>query len=168
MIVPVRSALLALALTLAGSVAFAQAPIVRQTPADSTPAPIQSTPDQAQQTQPGESQFPAPEDRSRNEVRRELKHLQETVNLTPDQVAQIRPILEDTRQQIAALQSGSTLTPDQFKRQTHAIRHQSQERISALLTEEQRTQLAAARAAHQGRHQGDQSEPDSAPPAPGL
>lgn len=102
---------------------------------------------------PGEMQQRGPN------VERQLKQLTQLLTLTADQQTQVKAILTDQRQQIEALfkpaaQSGKTASDNEFQPPSReameaartamkVIRADSQAKIAALLTDDQKTKFAA-------------------------
>ncbi len=68
------------------------------------------------------------------------------LNLTADQKAKMKSINQETRQQIEALQKDDQLTADVSREKMAAIRKDREEKIQAVLTDEQKTQLEKAKA----------------------
>jgi hypothetical protein len=68
-----------------------------------------------------------------------LANLTKNLDLTPDQVAKIRPILQAHHDRIRnVLETGpAVMTHDQFMAQVHAISAQTHDQINALLTPHQ-------------------------------
>jgi len=129
----------ALALVLAGSLAFAQQP-QPQTP-DATPP----------------AAAPA---RTPNPHRQAIKLSQE-LSLTPDQTAKLEPILADRDQKIAALRTNTSIAPADFKKQMHAIQKSTRDRLDTVLTLRQTEQLKTLR----GNGGRGLNQPLSPPPA---
>jgi len=104
-------------------------------------APIfaQSAPTQAQ-----------PQGRHHGEGR--LKKLADYLGLTDAQKAQIKPILENARQQAKIIRQNMTLSPEDKKTQEKELRKSTMEQIKAILTPDQ---LAKLKAMHQHKHGGD-------------
>ena len=79
------------------------------------------------------------------DVEHRLGAMQKQLNLTPDQVDKIRPMLQEEHQKIEALReqnqnSGST-DRSSFMSGMHQIRKDSMKRIEAVLTPDQTTKL---------------------------
>ena len=133
----------ALALVLAGSVAFAQ----QTTPA---PAPDAQQPAAA----PHHHRHPSPE--------RETARLTKQLNLTADQAAKIEPILADRDQKMKDLWSNTALAPQDKHQQMHAIHESTKQQLDAVLTPDQVQQLKAM---HHGHRGNGQEQPPTPPPA---
>ena len=84
------------------------------------------------------------------------------LNLTPDQQAKVKPILEDTRSKMKALHEDSSLTPDQRREKAKEIREANRAKLKEVLTPEQQQKLDQLRAE---RHGGPGAP--SAPEGPG-
>jgi periplasmic protein CpxP/Spy len=134
----------ALALVLAGSVAFAQ---------QTTPAPA---PD-AQQP----AAAPAHRHHKPN-PERETARMTKQLNLTSDQAAKVEPILADRDQKMEALWSNTALAPQDKHQQMRAIHQSTQQQLDAVLTPDQVQQLKAM---HHGHHGNGQEQPATPPPA---
>jgi Spy/CpxP family protein refolding chaperone len=72
-------------------------------------------------------------------VDRELQRMTDRLDLTADQAAKLRPMLDRQHERILAvlLTAPASLTRDQFLVERHAIRDQMHREIDALLTPEQ-------------------------------
>jgi periplasmic protein CpxP/Spy len=101
---------------------------------------------------------------------RNLERLTKQLDLTPDQVGQIKGIFADEGTQMKALHE-DTSTPQADKRQKMgSIRRESHERFLGVLTQDQKTKLDAMEAKmreHRGEH-GHGPGPGGPPPAPSL
>jgi hypothetical protein len=100
-------------------------------------APDQSQPSSAAQaTQPTtgrEHKAPNPD--------RMAKHLGKKLNLSNDQVAQIKPVLADRAQQMQALRSDTTLSQQDRRNKAHQIMQDSNTKIEAVLNDTQKQQF---------------------------
>jgi periplasmic protein CpxP/Spy len=95
----------------------------------------------------------------------QVEFLTKKLNLTPDQVTQMKAIDDSTRQQMMALRSDTSLTPDEKKPKMTAIHQASQDKIRALLTDDQKTKFDALQAQMRERR-GDHGGGDGPPPPP--
>jgi protein CpxP len=148
---PAASRLL-LALTFAACVA---APALAQDPSTPPPPPQQQGP-------PGGGRG-GPEMQAR-----QLDRLTKTLNLTPDQVTQVKAIQADTQQQMAAARQDSS-TAGQDRRAKMTAIHQAEEgKIRALLNDDQKAKYDNMLATSRERQQqgGGQSAPPPPPPPP--
>ena len=66
-----------------------------------------------------------------------LQMLSEKLNLTADQKAKLKPILEDQAQQMKAVRDDTSLTQEQKTAKKKAIHETTNEQINAVLTSEQ-------------------------------
>jgi periplasmic protein CpxP/Spy len=138
---------IAIGLFLSAGLAIAQAPVQSQPQQPAAPdaqqQPLASENAPAQQGQRPHAPNPA---RAAHRLGRQL-------GLTPDQVAQIQPILANRQQQMETLRADSTLTQQDRRAKAHGIAEGSRTQIEALLTDTQKQQyeqmLAQRRAAHQ-------------------
>jgi Spy/CpxP family protein refolding chaperone len=78
-----------------------------------------------------------------NQVERELKRMSQTLNLTDDQVAQIRPILQIRNKQLKDLRANSALPQGEARTKATAIRKSARQQIDQVLTPEQREKQKA-------------------------
>src|ERR1700730_3201618 len=93
------------------------------------------------------AQDPAAKDSSENGPRHHkwgnaLEHMTKTLDLTPEQQAKVRPILEQARPQIAAARQES-------RQKIKAIRDNTRSQIRPLLTAPQQQKLDAIHKAHE-------------------
>lgn len=98
----------------------------------------------------------------------ETKMLTRRLNLSPQQSAQVQPILADRQARMQALKPAEGTQPD-FKalRQQHkAIMEDTQTKLNAILTPEQQQEFAKMHE-HRGGHgpRGNGKQQNSAPPA---
>jgi periplasmic protein CpxP/Spy len=93
---------------------------------------------------------------------REARMLSNKLGLTPDQTAQIKPILADRQQRMAALRSNTSLDPKSMHQQRRAIRMDTQQKFNAVLTPAQQQQFAAMRAAHHRKGRQPPTSPAAA------
>jgi hypothetical protein len=110
---------------LATGAAFAQAP--DQSPANGA----------AQATQNNERGHKAPN------PDRMAKHLGKKLGLSNDQVAQIKPVLEDRSQQMQALRADTSLSQQDRRAKAHQIMDDSKNKIEAVLNDTQKQQFEA-------------------------
>ncbi len=74
---------------------------------------------------------------------KQLAHLTKTLSLTPDQQAQIKPILEDRDQQAMALHSDTSLSQQDKMAKMKGIHESSDAKIQGVLNDQQKQQYAA-------------------------
>ena len=143
-----QAALLALCAT-----ALSALPVMAQDPAPSTQ-------DQAGSTNGGHR---GPGQREEHQI----DFLTKKLNLTPDQVTQVKAIDDDSRTQMMALRQDTT-TPQADKRAKMMDIHKaSQAKIRAVLTDDQKTKYDALQAQMKEcreSHEGGQGAPPPPPP----
>ena len=97
-----------------------------------------------------------------------LEHMTKALNLTPDQVTQVKAIDVSSREQMRAVHEDTATAPADKKAKMMAIHEDSMTKVRALLTDEQKSKFDAMQARmkeHQEeRHGGEQGAP-TAPPA---
>lgn len=97
-----------------------------------------------------------------------LEFLTKKLNLSADQVTQIKAIDADTRSQMKALHENTALAEADKHTQMASIHKASQEKFLGVLNDEQKSQFAALQAEmkeHRGNHAGG---PGGPPPPPQL
>ena len=80
-----------------------------------------------------------------NQVERELQRMSQTLNLTDDQVAKIRPILQIRNKQLKDLRANSSLPQGYARTKATAIRKSARRQIDLILTPQQREEQKAMR-----------------------
>jgi Spy/CpxP family protein refolding chaperone len=102
----------------------------------------------------------------------QLEHLTKALNLTPDQVNQVKAIQASSHQQMEALHSDTTTAPADKHARMMSIRQTAQSNIRNILTDDQKTKFdamqARMRARREEHEQGDQAPPPPPPPPPGM
>jgi protein CpxP len=97
---------------------------------------------------------------------RQVEMLTKRLNLTPDQVTQVKAIDTDQMSQMKALRN-DTSTPKADKRSKMMEIHQaSQDKIRNVLTDEQKTKFDAMQAKMKERRQSRQGGEEATPPPP--
>jgi Spy/CpxP family protein refolding chaperone len=81
----------------------------------------------------------------RGRVERQLQRMRETLDLTDDQIAKIRPILETRNQQLKDLRANYSLPQGEARAKAAEIRRSARRRIDHILTPEQRAKQKAMR-----------------------
>jgi periplasmic protein CpxP/Spy len=125
------------------------------------PAMAQDTPTPATQGQSGQ-RFGG-----RGMGGHQLEFLTKKLNLTPDQVTQVKAIDEDTWKQAKALHDDTSIAGPDKRAKMMDIHKASQEKIRALLTADQQTKFDALQAEmreHRENHGGGQGGPPPPPP----
>ena len=127
-----------------------------EAPAQSTPS--QSMPSQAAPGQPGAASQAAPTNPQSQAQAGEDNPL----NLTDEQKAKLRPILQEENQQLDTLQNNTSMTQEQKMAKANEIRQTAGPKIKAILTPEQLQKLADLQKAKQQQNQS--APPAAAPP----
>jgi Spy/CpxP family protein refolding chaperone len=96
---------------------------------------------------------------------RQLEMLTKRLNLTPDQVTQVKAIDADTMKQSMAVRNDTSLSQDDKHAKMMDIHTASQAKIRALLTDDQKTKYDAMQAEMKARMQNHQGG-GAPPPAP--
>ena len=125
-----------------------------EAPAQSTPS--QSMPSQAAPGQPGATSQAAPTNPQSAQAGED-----NPLNLTDEQKAKLRPILQEENQQLDTLQNNTSMTQEQKMAKANEIRQTAGPKIKAILTPEQLQKLADLQKAKQ---QQNQSVPQGAAP----
>jgi len=84
------------------------------------------------------------------------------LNLTEDQKAKLRPILQDENQQMEALRNDTSMTREQKIAKANEVRQNASPKIKAILTPEQLQKLADLQ--QKARQQQQQTAPAGAAP----
>ena len=137
--------ILTIALALATSL-----PVAAQSPAANSPsqsAPAQTAP--AQQSAPAGSNQGSAQSQANDD---------NPLNLSDDQKAKLRPIIQDENQQMEALRSDNSLTQEQKIDKANQIRAAASPKIKAILTPEQLQKLAQLQQ-ERVREQQQQTQP---------
>ena len=82
---------------------------------------------------------------ARGRVERELQRMSQTLNLTDDQVAKIRPILQIRNKQLKDLRANSSLPQGYARAKAREIRKYARQQIDLILTPQQREKQKAIR-----------------------
>ncbi|HEX7287318.1 MAG TPA: hypothetical protein VF532_14120 [Candidatus Angelobacter sp.] len=82
-----------------------------------------------------------------------LQHLSTELNLTEDQKAKIKPILQDEYNQLSAVKADSSLSPDQKQAKVAEIHGNAKSQIQSILTPEQQQKFAAMKEEWKEKHQ---------------
>jgi len=82
-------------------------------------------------------------------VDQHLQMLSEKLNLTDDQKAKVKPILQDQMQQMKAVHEDSSLTQEQKRAKMKSIHESLHEQINAVLTPEQQVKFKQMGQEHQ-------------------
>jgi periplasmic protein CpxP/Spy len=98
---------------------------------------------------------------------RQIEMLTKRLNLTPDQVTQVKAIEDDSRTQSMAVRDDSSMAQPDKRAKMMDIRKASQDKIRGILTEEQKPKYEALLAEQQQRMQNRGGGADASP-APHL
>ena len=114
-------------------------------PPDQSTAPAQS------QTARGQRSMPSPD--------KQAKRLAKELNLTPDQVTQIKPILADRTQQMQALQADTSMAQADRRAKARSIMADSNTKIEGVLNDQQKQQFEQMQAARKAKRQQKTQQP---------
>jgi periplasmic protein CpxP/Spy len=123
-----------------------------------------TTPQTSGDQQPGQSHRG-----QRMDPDRQLAHLSKTLDLTADQQAQIKPILQDRQQKMQTLWQDQSLSRQDKRMKAQAIQQDSQTKLEAALNDQQKQKFEEMRAKMQARRQqrmGGQNQAPGATPQP--
>jgi Spy/CpxP family protein refolding chaperone len=95
-----------------------------------------------------------------------VEMLQKHLNLTSDQTAQLKSILDGERAKAEAVRSNTALAPQDRRAQMMAIHEDGEAKVHAILTPEQKTKYDEMEARMRDRHRGGPPSDGSAPPPP--
>jgi protein CpxP len=95
----------------------------------------------------------------------QVEFLTKKLNLTPDQVTQVKAIDADTMNQMKALREDTSVAGPDKRAKMMDIHKASQDKIRALLTDDQKTTFDALQAQTRGRR-GNHGDGDGPPPPP--
>jgi protein CpxP len=97
-------------------------------------------------------------------VEERLQRMTKMLNLTDDQQAKIRPILEDQQKQAMALRDNTSLSQDDKRAKFQQMHEDSKEKIRAVLTDEQKAKFDQLHSEHKGMHKhGEKGESEASP-----
>ena len=88
---------------------------------------------------------------ARGRVEHELERMRETLKVTDDQIAKIRPILETRNQELKDLRANSAMPQGEARAKAAQIRRSARRQIERILTPQQRQMQKAMR---RGNHSG--------------
>lgn len=113
---------------------------------------------------------PSPAMHQGADPQRQIKRLSRKLQLTPQQAAQIGPILQQRQQQLAQLRADTSLAPRDRRSRLRAVLQQSDQQLQALLSDSQRQQyqqlMQQAMQRRRARHPeaGDGGQGNGPPP----
>ena len=96
----------------------------------------------------------------------QLEWMTKKLNLSPDQVTQVKAIDDSTRQQMMALRSDTSVAQADKRAKMMAIHQASQDKIRAVLNDEQKTKYDAMQAEMKARRESREGGQGGTPPAP--
>ena len=96
------------------------------------------------------------------QVEERLKQLSEELNLTPEQKAKIKPVLEKEREKVQALRSDTSLTREQRQEKMRAMRADLDKQIKPILTADQYQKWEKSRAEMRNRARQGAGKADDA------
>lgn len=73
-----------------------------------------------------------------------LEMLETQLNLTDDQIAQVKTILQTEEDKARSVKTSTDLSPDEKRTQTEALRKETRQQINTILTPDQRQRLRQA------------------------
>jgi Spy/CpxP family protein refolding chaperone len=88
----------------------------------------------------------------------QLEWLSKELNLTDEQKAQVKPILEDQSKQMKTTREETTLTDEQKHEKMKQIHHSTNAKINEILTPEQKKKFDQLQDQQKAHHEGNQSE----------
>jgi Spy/CpxP family protein refolding chaperone len=88
----------------------------------------------------------------------QLEWLSKQLNLTDDQQAQVKPILEDQSKQMKTTREDTTLTQDQKREKMKQLHESTHSQINDILTPEQQKKFAQLKDQQKEHHEGSQPE----------
>jgi len=94
----------------------------------------------------------AADQETRAKVQASLQHLSSELNLTEDQKAKIKPILQDEVSQLKSVKADTTLSADQKQAKVSEIHGNAKSQIQSILTPEQREKFAAMKEEWKEQH----------------
>ena len=96
----------------------------------------------------------------------QVDFLTKKLNLTSDQVTQVKAIDDDARKQFMALREDTSIAGADKRTKMMDIHKASQDKIRALLTDDQKTKYDALQAEMRDRMQNHRGGPGAPPPPP--
>ncbi len=93
-----------------------------------------------------------------------IEHMTKALNLTPDQVTQVKAIGASSHDQMRALHEDTATAPADKRAKMMAIHEDSMTKVRALLTDEQKTKFDAMQARmkeHREEQHGEQGPPQA-------
>jgi len=81
-----------------------------------------------------------------------LQMLSEKLNLTDDQKAKLKPVLQDQLQQMKAVREDSSLSEEQKRAKMKSVHESLHDQINAVLTPDQQAKFKQMRQEHMQKH----------------
>lgn len=97
---------------------------------------------------------------------RQVEMLTKRLNLTPDQVTQVKAIDADSMSQMKALREDTTTSKEDKRSKMMAIHQASQDKIRNVLNDEQKTKFDAMQEHMKARRENRQGGEEATPPPP--
>jgi len=105
-----------------------------------------------------ESQAPTPDKHAgmhhEESADQHLQMLSEKLNLTDDQKAKVKPVLQDQMQQMKAVREDSSLSEEQKRTKMKSIHESMHEQINSVLTPEQQVKFKQMKQEQMQKHKG--------------
>lgn len=96
----------------------------------------------------------------------QVEFLTKKLSLTPDQVTQVKAIEDDSRKQMMALREDTSIAGADKRAKMMDIHKAAQDKIRALLTDDQKTKYDALQAEMRERMENRRGGPGGPPPPP--
>jgi periplasmic protein CpxP/Spy len=84
-----------------------------------------------------------------------VQHLTKMLNLSTDQQAKVKTILEDQKTQMTALKGDTSMSQQDRRTKFQAIHEDTQQKIEGVLNDEQKTKFEQMQAQRKGHMQGE-------------
>ena len=95
-----------------------------------------------------------------------LEWLSKELNLTDEQKAQVKTILDEQSKQMRAMQEDTSLTEEQKHEKMKQIHQSTHSQINGILTPEQQKKFAEMKEQHKGQREGSKENPSEQPKQP--
>jgi hypothetical protein len=141
-----------LGLVMSAGMLVAQEPAGSQAPASSDAA------QQAGQTQASQGQTMQKRAHRERDPEKMAEHLGKKLNLSADQVAQIKPILADRQQQMSALRADTSLSQQDKRAKFKAVQQDSKTKLEAVMNDSQKQQFEQMMAERREKRQEGKSK----------
>ena len=93
----------------------------------------------------------------------QLEWLSKELNLTPEQQAKVKPILEDQSKQMKTTREDTTLTQDQKREKMKQIHETTHSQINDILTPEQQKRFAELKEQQKAHHEANKPDESKQP-----